>query len=339
MFVLMIFLSVCFILGVCFCAYFFFEQYQQQSQQEICALQEETRGLKQQKKELLDQKEWTDKKNLNIFTLYDMTKEINKKFSDQEAFEIFRKTLQENISFDDCRLIHAQGDRRKQIPQEKDYQIFSIKGGRNDLGLIAIKGLEQADHDKFTILLNQFILALQRVTLYQEVERKAITDSLTGMHTRRYVLERLEEDIARASIKENPLSFLMIDVDHFKSVNDHYGHLAGDQILRGISALIQENVREIDYVGRYGGEEFCVVLPDTDCEGGFFVAQRIRQAVEEACLQVYDITLQATVSLGIASFPKDGGNSTELIDKADWALYRSKKRGRNCVTAFGIYKS
>jgi diguanylate cyclase (GGDEF)-like protein len=133
------------------------------------------------------------------------------------------------------------------------------------------------------------------------------------------------------------LSLLMIDVDHFKSVNDKHGHLVGDHVLRSINLMIEENIREIDYVGRYGGEEFCVVLPETDSEGGFFVAERIRKAIEETGVDAYDTKLKVTVSIGIASFPYDAKKSLELIDKADWALYRSKKRGRNCVTPFGSY--
>lgn len=307
-------------------------------QANILSLREKIDKLEKEKKQLLQYRQNLDKKILNIFTLYDMTKEINKKFYEQEAFEVFRKTLKENVCFDDCRLVNAEGDRRKQISKESEYLVFPIKRGQKDLGLVAVKGLDRADQEKFFILLNQFTLALQRVKLYQEVEKTAITDSLTGTHTRRYLLERLEEDIARATAKESYLSLLMIDVDFFKKFNDQYGHLAGDQILKNISVLIQENVREIDYIGRYGGEEFCVVLPDTDREGGFFVAQRIRKAVEQASIQVYDVTLKATVSLGIAGFPNDAKVSSELIDKADWALYRSKKRGRNCVTAFGTYK-
>jgi len=129
----------------------------------------------------------------------------------------------------------------------------------------------------------------------------------------------------------------MIDVDYFKGFNDKHGHLVGDQVLRSISLLVEENIREIDYVGRYGGEEFCAVLPDTDPEGSFFVAERIRKAIEDTGVDAYDAKLKVTVSIGIANFPFDAKKSLDLIEKADWALYRSKKRGRNCVTPFGGY--
>ena len=129
----------------------------------------------------------------------------------------------------------------------------------------------------------------------------------------------------------------MVDIDFFKTYNDKYGHLTGDQILREIAGIIKDNIREIDIIGRYGGEEFCVVLPDTDNGGAGYVAERIRSAVEEATIKAYDTTVKATVSLGIAVYPQDGKEMTELIDKADWALYRAKKQGRNQICAFGKY--
>lgn len=332
-------LAIAFVLFIFYFARNITEQAQDENVKSLVVLKDNVARLVREKEEIAAEKKRIDQEAADIFTLYDITKEISKKFYEQEAFEVFRSALKDNVDFEDCRLVHTEGDRRKQISHEQEYLIFAIEGRRRTLGHIAIKGLAEKDKDKFTILAQQFALALQRVKLYQEVEKSAITDSLTGAHTRRYLLERFEEELQRAMIKEIPLSFLMIDVDHFKSFNDRYGHLVGDKILKAVSSLIQENIREIDYVGRYGGEEFSVVLPDTDIEGGFFVAQRIRQAIEEAIIEAYDTTTKITVSLGISCFPVDGKSSLELIDKADWALYRSKKRGRNCVTAFGVYKT
>jgi len=97
-------------------------------------------------------------------------------------------------------------------------------------------------------------------------------------------------------------------------------------------------VREIDIVGRFGGEEFCVVLPDTDQDGAIVVAQRIRKSTEKRSIKAYDSTLHVTLSIGIAIYPSDGKLLEELMDKADWALYRAKSQGRNCVVAFGLYQ-
>ncbi len=111
-----------------------------------------------------------------------------------------------------------------------------------------------------------------------------------------------------------------------------------DQVLREVARIIKENLREIDIAGRYGGEEFCVVLPDTDSDGAHFAGERIRQATEEAQIKAYDTRISTSVSIGISQYPKDGSKASELIDKADWALYRAKKRGRNRVCLFGIYE-
>jgi diguanylate cyclase (GGDEF)-like protein len=307
-------------------------------QQILIALAKDVSSLEKEKERASQHRQKAEQASSEIFTLYELTKEINKKLYEQEAFEVFRSTLEKRISFEDCRLIQARGDRRKEIPSGEDYLILSLKGGKQELGHLAIKGLASADQEKFVILAQQFAFALERIKLYQEVEKTAVTDSLTGVHTRRSLLGRLEEEILRSESKKSTLSFLMIDVDYFKRFNDKYGHLAGDQVLRSVSSLIKENIREIDFAGRYGGEEFSVVLPDTDSEGALYVAQRIRKAIEESSIEAYDATVRVTVSIGIASFPLDGKSSMEIVDKSDWALYRSKKRGRNCVTAFGIYK-
>jgi diguanylate cyclase (GGDEF)-like protein len=121
-------------------------------------------------------------------------------------------------------------------------------------------------------------------------------------------------------------------------INDQYGHLTGDLVLKEIANIIQENVREIDIVGRFGGEEFCVVLPDTDLEGSRLVAERIRKSTEKRLIKAYDSTLHVTLSIGLAVYPSDGKLLEELMDKADWALYRAKSQGRNCVIAFGLYQ-
>src|SRR3990167_8373715 len=185
------------------------------------------------------------------------------------------------------------------------------------------------------ILGHQFALALRRVHLYQEIERTAITDGLTEVYTRRHVLERFREELRRSTSRNIPMYFLMIDVDFFKKFNDQYGHLTGDQILREVGFLIRENIREIDIAGRYGGEEFSVILPDTDHEGAQFAAERIRRAIEETTIKAYDASVKITVSIGTSTFPDDGRKTDELIDKADWALYRAKKMGRNKVCSFG----
>lgn len=279
-------------------------------------------------------KEKLEDEAINIFTLYDITKEITKSLHEEVAFEIFEHKLKEHVDFSECRMLDAQAEEVKEIRKKKDYFIFSLIGKRKRIGYLVIRGVREEDKEKIMILGHQFALALRRVKLHQEIERIAITDSLTGVYTRRYTLDRLREEIERSSLRGIHMAFLMVDVDYFKNFNDKYGHITGDQILREIGLIIRENIREIDIAGRYGGEEFCVVLPDTDIQGGLYAAERIRAATEKAIIKAYDTRIKATVSVGIATFPNDGTKYGEIIDRADWALYKAKKQGRNRACSF-----
>jgi len=279
-----------------------------------------------------------EREAMQIFTLYDMTKEITRHSNEQDAFNIFFRKLKENVIIEDCQLVQDIGDVFKGGVLPSEFAVFVLKSKEKKMGVLLYKGLDPKDKEKFSILAHQFALALRRLKLYKDIEVLAITDSLTGVCTRRYFMDRFEEEIKRSSVRKCNLAFLMIDADHFKLINDQHGHLAGDQVLKEISNIIQENVREIDIVGRFGGEEFCVVLPDTDTEGARFVAERIRKSAEKRLIKAYDSTLRVTLSIGLAIYPSDGKLVDEIIDKADWALYRAKSEGRNCVVAFGNYQ-
>ena len=291
-----------------------------------------------QKENAQAQKAKLEHEAMQIFTLYDMTKEITRHSNEQDAFNIFFRKLKENVSLEDCLLVEDVEEGLKGGVLPGAYEVFVLKSKEKKLGVLLYKGLEPKDKEKFAILAHQFALALRRLKLYKDIETLAITDGLTGAYTRRYFIERFDEEIKRASLRKSDLSLLMIDADHFKMINDQHGHLAGDQTLKEISNIIQENVREIDIVGRFGGEEFCVVLPDTDREGARLVAERIRQSAQKRLIKAYDSALRVTLSIGLAIYPSDGKLLEELMDKADWALYRAKSQGRNCVVAFGLYK-
>ena len=281
---------------------------------------EDKRGLEDKKKSLADEA-------FKIFTLYEMTKEITKQVSEEEAFEIFKRHLANHVKFQDCQFLP------KTPPSSKTDEvfIFTLQDKRGEMGYLAVEGVHEENQEKVVILGHQFALALRRVNLYRELEKIAITDSLTEVRTRRHWMERLTEEIKRSKARKIKMSILMMDVDHFKTFNDQYGHLTGDQILRKIAKILKENLREIDIAGRYGGEEFCVLLPDTDFEGAQYAAERIRQAIEKSVIEAYDNVVRATVSIGLATFPKDGQNVELLIEKADQALYQAKQTGRNRV--------
>jgi len=292
--------------------------------------------VEKQRNNLYEEKLRQEKEAIKIFTLYEITKEITKALSETEAFDIFQQKLKEHVYFQECHLFDAMAEEIKDFRKSEDHFVFTLKGKKRKIGYLVVKGVAEEDKEKVMILGHQFALALRRVKLYREIERIAITDGLTDVYTRRFVLERLQEEIKRSRMRKINMSFLMIDADHFKSFNDKYGHMTGDQILGEIGVIIKQNIREIDIPGRFGGEEFCVVLPDTDLEGAQFAAERIRHSVEQATIKAYDATIQATVSIGIATFPQDGTKANEIVDKADWTLYKAKKQGRNRVCYFGM---
>ena len=162
----------------------------------------------------------------------------------------------------------------------------------------------------------------------------AITDQLTGLHNRRYMARHLETQMKNAS-PAKPISFFIMDIDFFKSVNDTHGHDVGDEVLREFASRISANVRGIDLACRYGGEEFVVVMPDTDTAFAYSVAERLRQSVESTPFPISRAphAINVTVSIGIASSNGGSDASDKLLHRADQALYRAKREGRNRVIA------
>jgi diguanylate cyclase (GGDEF)-like protein len=187
------------------------------------------------------------------------------------------------------------------------------------------------DTEKFYILAQQFLVGVKRAILYKKIQELAITDSLTQVFSRRYFLERFAEELERSKKFRFKFSFLMLDIDRFKDYNDRLGHLVGDAILKEIARLVKENIRQVDFMGRYGGEELCAVLTETGREEALAAAERIRLAVASGKIRAYDEELQATISIGVATFPDDSLDAKEIIERADKALYRAKEAGRNMV--------
>lgn len=175
-------------------------------------------------------------------------------------------------------------------------------------------------------------VAIENAQLYEHVENLAIRDSLTGLYLRRHMLERMEEELKRELRSHTSLSFLMIDLDQFKKYNDQFGHVAGDIVLRTVGNILSAFFDQPgNLVCRYGGEEFCVVLPDCPKERAKQLANDVRKEIEQEKIILRRQETSITVSIGVASFPKDAQMKEELIYKADHALYRAKEQGRNRV--------
>ncbi|WP_426336383.1 GGDEF domain-containing protein [Pseudoduganella sp. R-31] len=165
-----------------------------------------------------------------------------------------------------------------------------------------------------------------------ELETLATTDELTGLHNRRSLMSRLRFEVARTRRFRTPLSAVMVDVDHFKNVNDEFGHQLGDEVLAAIGRLVRENVRVIDVAGRYGGEELCILLPNTPPEGARKFAETLRSRIEAQVHGAGARTVAVTASLGVGSFNHmDIDDAEMLLKQADAALFRAKAGGRNRV--------
>lgn len=168
-----------------------------------------------------------------------------------------------------------------------------------------------------------------------ELEFLASYDSLTGLLNKREFEARLHDEVRRAKRARHPFVLLLLDLDYFKQINDSHGHPAGDHALRVLAALLKKQVREADYVGRYGGEEFGIILTDSSEQEGQETAERIRQLVEAKQFVINDSkTISMTLSIGLACYPDDAANGEVLISCADEALYTAKEQGRNRVIAF-----
>lgn len=171
-------------------------------------------------------------------------------------------------------------------------------------------------------------IAVENSRLY----RMATLDRMTGLFIHHYFQERLAEEIKRAERMSNPLTLLMADLDHFKEINDRYGHPQGDIILKGTANIIHQNIRSFDIPSRYGGEEFAIILADTDITAAEHIAERLRKKVEESVYKTDSDEIRITISIGIAQFnPEIDMTSKDLIKRSDSALYSAKALGRNMV--------
>jgi diguanylate cyclase (GGDEF)-like protein len=179
--------------------------------------------------------------------------------------------------------------------------------------------------------------SIYRARLFEQTERLATIDGLTGLTNHRTFQGRLDEHLAQAQRYGKKISLLLCDIDHFKLVNDTYGHPAGDLVLRGVARTLAREARATDVVARYGGEEFAIVMPETDAAGALVIAERIRERVGRIVFETEQGSLRVTLSLGIATLPEDATRKAELVERADGALYHAKRHGRNrSVTAASL---
>ena len=211
-----------------------------------------------------------------------------------------------------------------------------LENNQSVQGVISVGGITR--HPKFEKRLLSMIadlgaMSLMNRRLMEGQRRKANSDGLTGLITKRYLQELLGEEIHKAEVEIKPVSLFIFDLDHFKKLNDTHGHLTGDLVLKETAEVIRKTVREGDIAARWGGEEFLVVLPSTPKEGAWVAAEKLRQALARHVFhdEAGDPIATVTLSGGVATFPGDGRTQSELVGAADEALYGAKRSGRNKV--------
>jgi diguanylate cyclase (GGDEF)-like protein len=214
-----------------------------------------------------------------------------------------------------------------------------LKAGRRSFGTVVLSGesFDDGRSEAAVSLASHAVVALENARLHRVVERQARIDELTGLENRRAVEEKLRSELARAARYNGELCLVFVDLDNFKDVNDRYGHPFGDHVLYAVAETLAAGMRDVDTAGRWGGEEFALVLPGTDIDGGAAVAERARRAIAERVIVTPDgAPLVLSASFGVAAFPSNQDVDT-LISLADEALYRAKRSGKNRVgTPLGL---
>ncbi|MCK5093466.1 MAG: sensor domain-containing diguanylate cyclase, partial [Spirochaetes bacterium] len=213
---------------------------------------------------------------------------------------------------------------------------------RNIKGIIALgqkmnqEHFSQSEKEIFSLLTHFISVAFSNSILYQKMELSSITDNLTGLYNYRFFKKRLYDEMLRAKRYEHSLSLIFFDADNFKNYNDTLGHPAGDRALKKIAGLVKSSIRKSDIAVRYGGEEFCIILPEEDIQAARIFGERLRKKIEDC--QFFKEEVQPggklTVSLGEATYPEDAESMQDLIDKADAAMYQAKNRGKNRICLY-----
>lgn len=207
-----------------------------------------------------------------------------------------------------------------------------LRGAESPLGLLAIQPTDEsgADRDLLGVFATHAGTVLENARLYRRLEEEAETDGLTGAYNYRYFMRALAREMDRVRRTGSSLAVIMVDVDNLKEYNDRFGHLGGSAALKELAELMGRNTRSVDAVAKYGGDEFCVLLPESSWPGAEALAERLRSKVEEHLFEG-DGQRRLTVSMGLAVFPEEGTDPRDLLQSADRRLYQAKLAGRNRI--------
>jgi len=245
----------------------------------------------------------------------------------------------------DSKILHlVQNLDSKELSEDKKTYALPLVSESKNVGVLVAKSTNKEivnkDRDYLEQLSTQIATTINRANVYIEILKHATLDALTGFYNRRQLEERIKQEVSNAKRQKAPLCGIMTDVDFFKHVNDTYGHAVGDLVLKNIAKVIRGQLREYDIAGRYGGEEFSILLPFTKINEAQMVAERLRSTIESKIIDISKVspesetkTINVTLSLGVYEM-NENDNDEDLLIKADKALYQAKNTGRNKVVTY-----
>jgi len=277
-------------------------------------------------------KDFAEPNSPSLIIIHGLESEIGKKIAlPQDQVVSIGRTEEATIQIikDNVSRNHA-----KIFFQDGEYRIVDL-GSTNGTFLNTVKISSESLHSGDVILIGntifKFLLNAFDENFYNTMFTMAAKDGLTKVFNKRFIVDKLKYEIDRALRYRRPLSMLMIDIDHFKDVNDNYGHLAGDCVLEKSAEIFLQNLRNADLVGRYGGEEFLVILPECPIDQAIRTAEKIRSIVEQSVFRYDAIPMQITLSIGVSALTADAKDPEFLVKTADRALYIAKRNGRNQI--------
>lgn len=254
----------------------------------------------------------------------------------EQLMDTFAHEVKVSVPVDGVRFLNAQqGIEVKVGRNAAQLQTYHLTVNEQLLGEVAFMrktSFTASQSNELELLLRSLVHPLRNALLYRAALLKAQRDPLTGVYNRAALTETLARDVELAQRHKNPLSIIVLDIDNFKNINDSYGHAAGDCLLKGLVKSASHSIRRCDMLFRFGGEEFVVLLNNTDEKGALRLAERIRRNVEKEDYPCGGQAINMTLSAGIAELQKLD-IETRLFERADQALYRAKSEGRNCVRA------